>query len=142
MSVPTRPPTADELRTDPLVQRALEQAWVDSLPDDALRRHEEGGWIYMDLNTAELTIRRAPPGQTAQIEIADPLLLPGFIIVATFHTHPNPAADGWIAGPSASDESVHVQLGVPGLIRADNGVYVTGPPSRRGGLAGGPGFSP
>ena len=133
-------PTTAELLNNVLVKQALEEAWVNSQSADPADRHEEGGWIYMDLNTGELTIRRAPAGQTAQIEIGNPPLLPGCIIVATFHTHPNPTAQGWNSGPSDADEFVHAQVGVPGLIRADDGVHVVGPASRRGGLAGGLGF--
>jgi hypothetical protein len=33
-------------------------------------------------------------------------------------------------------------FGVPCLIRADDGDHTTGPASRRGGLAGGPGYPP
>ena len=30
---------------NPVVLQALEQAWNDSLPGNAVQRHEEGGWI-------------------------------------------------------------------------------------------------
>ena len=56
------------------------------------------------------------------------------------HTHPNPTSEGWDPGPSDADQEVLAHLGVPGLIRADNGVHIAGPDSRRGGLTGGPGF--
>jgi hypothetical protein len=140
MTVPTRAPTADELRQNSTVLQALEQAWKDSLTDDPLRRHEEGGWVYQSLQTGELTVRRAPRGLQAELEIGNPPLLSDYVIVGTFHTHPNPTADGWDPGPSEVDQAVQEELGVPGLIRADDGVYATGPDSRRGGLAGPPGY--
>ena len=42
MPPPTRPPTADELLAEPVVQQALDAAWQDSLPNDPGQRHEEG----------------------------------------------------------------------------------------------------
>jgi hypothetical protein len=140
LAAPTQAPTIEELRQAPAVKQALEQAWTDSLPGDPERRHEEGGWIYINLMTGELTALRAATGLRAELEIGDLPLLLDSVIVATFHTHPNPTSEGWNPGPSDVDEEVLQRLGVPGLIRADNGVYVAGPESRRGGLAGGPGF--
>jgi hypothetical protein len=141
-SPPTRPPTADELLADPIVQQALQQAWLDSIPSDASQRHEEGGWIYMDLGTGQLDIRRAPAGQRARLDLSNPLLLPNAIIVGTFHTHPNPTAEGWHPGPSSTDQAAATHSGVPWLIRSDSGDFQTGPDSRRGGLTGGPGYPP
>lgn len=142
MNPPLRPPTGDELRSNAVILQAMEDAWAASLPNDPALRHEEGGWIYMNLTTGDLMIRRAPAGQRAQLDIGNPPLVPGCLVVGTFHTHPNPSAEGWDPGPSAIDQAVHRQLGVPGLISADNGVHITGPESRRGGLAGGPSFPP
>jgi hypothetical protein len=135
-------PTAAELLRDPVVQTALDRAWVDSLPADATRRHEEGGWIYMDVTTGMLSALRAPAGGQAMIDLTLPPLVPGATVVATFHTHPNPTAEGWDPRPSAGDTRSAWLLGVPCLIRTDVGVYTTGPDSRRGGPAGGPGYPP
>jgi hypothetical protein len=60
--------------------------------------------------------------------------------VATFHTHPNPASEGWQTGPSESDTNSAWILGVPCMIRAEDGIHTTGPESRRGGLSGLPGY--
>jgi len=133
-------PTTAELLNHPVVRQALEDAWRDSLPGDAARRHEEGGWFYADTATGNLTVRRAPTGATAAINLDSPPLIPGSVVVATFHTHPNPTAEGWEPGPSSDDTQSALLLGVPCLIRADDGVYTTGPDSRRGGLGGPPGF--
>jgi hypothetical protein len=135
-------PTITELLNNPTVQQALEQAWVDSLPADPAQRHEEGGWVYMDITTGVIQVRRAPAGNRAILDLNTPLVVPGSVVVATFHTHPNPSAEGWDPGPSASDTQSAWIIGVPCLIRAEDGTHSTGPQSRRGGLAGGPGFPP
>jgi hypothetical protein len=139
---PLSAPTAEELQSHPAVQHALEQAWEDSLPEDPARRHEEGGWIYMDTTSGEISIRRQTAGRQASIDLSHPPLLPGSVVVGKFHTHPNPSSEGWAPGPSRRDLQVDALHGVPDLIRADDGVHVSGPDSRRGGLSHGPGFPP
>jgi hypothetical protein len=136
------PPTAAELLQHPVVQEALEQAWLDSLPGDRARRHEEGGWVYMDTTTGSFSVQRATAGGQAVLGLGTPPTVPGSVVVATFHTHPNPSAEGWLPGPSTADTHSAWLFGVPCLIRADDGVYTTGPQSRRGGLGGGPGYPP
>jgi hypothetical protein len=124
----------------PIVQQALDEAWVDSLPGDPARRHEEGGWIYMNTTTRAVSIRRAQGGARAALDVGSPPVIDGAVVVATFHTHPNPSAEGWETGPSEDDTRSAWMLGVPCLIRAEDGVHTTGPDSRRGGLLGSPGF--
>jgi hypothetical protein len=132
---PTRPPTVAELLNDTTVQQALEQAWIDSQFNNPAQRHEEGGWIYMDTTTGSFTIRRLLPGNRAELDLGAPPAVSGSIIVGLFHTHPNPRSEGWDTGPSKDDKVVHDRLGLPGLIRAEDGVHTVGPASRRGGLA-------
>jgi hypothetical protein len=132
--------TIQDLLRSPIVLQALEEAWLDSLAQDPQRRHEEGGWVYMDVTTGALSVRRAPKGVRSAIDLCSPEMVLGSVVVATFHTHPNPAADGWDTGPSTGDTESAWTLGVPCFIRAEDGVHCTGPPSRRGGLAGPPGF--
>ena len=133
-------PTTADLLANVEVRQALERAWLDSLPADPALRHEEGGWIYADLSTGAISVRRAPAGARAILDLNTPPVVPGSVVVATFHTHPNPSSEGWDTGPSASDTQSAWLLGVPCLIRAEDGVHTTGPDSRRGGLAGNPGF--
>jgi hypothetical protein len=133
-------PTAAELLQNPLVKQALDQAWIDSEAGDPSRRHEEGGWIYLDVSNRTVTIRRAISGGQRQIDLGDPPLLPMSVIVATFHTHPNPTAEGWNPRPSYADIVADWRDGVPGLVVSDQGVFVSGPPNRRGGLVGPPGY--
>lgn len=135
-------PTIAQLLNEPIVVQALEDAWQDSMSNDPAFRHEEGGWIYAANATGDLVVRRARAGQGSMIDLNLPPIVTGAVVVATFHTHPNPSADGWDPGPSPGDTQSALILGVPCLIRADNGVQSTGPNSRRGGMAGGPGFPP
>ena len=133
-------PTAAELEQHPAVQAALAAAWQDSLPDDPDQRHEEGGWIYQNLASGEITIRRARQGIATAIDLSNPPVVDGAVVVGVFNTHPNPTAEGWEPGPSAADRRADERDGIPDLIRADNGVYHSGPIRRRGGLKGNPGF--
>lgn len=133
-------PSAAELEAHPLVRAAVETAWVDSQSIDPLSRHEEGGWIYFDPATGELTVVRARPGQQAVINLSHPPEQVGYYVVGKFHTHPNPTAEGWTPGPSAGDLRVDARHGVPDLIRADDGIHYSGPDRRRGGLGGNPGY--
>lgn len=135
-------PTIAELLANPLVAQAMDDAWRDSEPTDPALRHEEGGWIYMDTASGTLTTRRSAMGGQAVLDLTAPPIVVGSVVVGTFHTHPNPTSDGWDPGPSVDDVQSAWMLGVPCLIQADDGVYTTGPDSRRGGLAGGPGFPP
>jgi hypothetical protein len=137
---PTRAPTASDLLDDPIVQAAMQQAWIDSFADDPNARHEEGGWIYTDTTTGQTGIRRAPTGTTTSLDLGNPPMVPGSVVVGTFHTHPNPTADGWDPGPSPDDQYGAQYSGVPWLIQADDGTHTTGPASRRGGLTGDPGY--
>jgi hypothetical protein len=142
MPPPTQPPTAVDLLNDPTVLAAMAQAWIDSLPADPQLRHEEGGWVYTDLSTGATTTARAPSGLQSVLDLGDPPLFPGAVVVGTFHTHPNPMSEGWDPKPSATDTASANFSGVPWLILAEDGYHWTGPPSRRNGLGGGPGYPP
>jgi hypothetical protein len=137
---PPAAPTVGELTNDPVVRAALEHAWTASRADDPLARHEEGGWVYFDPTTAVIHVRHATAGGTADLDLGNPPDIPGAFVVATFHTHPNPASEGWKTGPSDSDTSSAWDLGVPCIIRAEDGIHTTGPDSRRGGLTGPAGY--
>jgi hypothetical protein len=125
---------------DPTVQKEMEQAWIESEAADPVRRHEEGGWIYMDISSGVLATKRAPAGAGDSINLGSPPEIQGSVIVGTFHTHPNPIAEGWEPGPSIDDEVAATISGVPWLIRAENGYHWAGPEERRGGLTGNPAY--
>ena len=135
-----RAPSATELLTADIVKDALESAWMDSLPEDPARRHEEGGWIYMNTATSEITVVRANAGGRAFVDLSHPPVVEGCVVVGKLHTHPNPISDGWRPGPSDADLRIDSIHGVPDLIRAEDGVHFSGPARRRGGLSGRPGF--
>ena len=94
----------------------------------------------MDTATGQISILRTPPGRQNTLDLRNPLLVAGSVVVATFHTHPNPTTEGFFGGPSGFDQLSADALGVPCLIRADDGDYTTEPERRRGGLTGDPGF--
>ena len=96
----------------------------------------------MDLATNELFVQRAPKGKAAELIIGDPPLFGNSIVVGLFHTHPNPRSEGWDPGPGDADRFAHEMLGLPGLIRSEEGVHTVGPACRRGGVVGGPGYPP
>ena len=133
-------PTADELRTDPTVQAAFAVAWADSFVDDPTLRHEEGGYIYWEIATGRVLVRRTRPGLTDALDLSHPPHLNGCYLVATYHTHPNPAADGWRPQPSDDDWVEASGSGVPWFVVSEVGVFVAGPIRRVGGLSGPPGY--
>jgi hypothetical protein len=133
-------PTADELQANPVVQAAFAAAWADSFPDDPALRHEEGGVIYMNPTTGDVTIRRAPPGTRKSVDLSHPPQLTGYYLVATYHTHPNPVADGYDPTPSDADVREADGSGVPWIAISEETVYVVGPITRIGGFTGTPGY--
>ena len=107
---------------DPNVRNALLVAWSESLPrhKDA---HEEGGFI---LRTAKGTyvVDRWPKGAPNQIHVPPhpQNVRGGLPIIATFHTHPNPAPD-FQQEPSLTD--IRAVRGDPDLGGPDyEGEYV------------------
>jgi hypothetical protein len=134
-------PTASELQAQPVVQAAFAAAWADSFPDDPTMRHEEGGYIYCNTTTGDVTSRRAPPGTRKLVDLSYPPSLPGYYLVATYHTHPNPPVDGYDPTPSDADIREADGSSVPWLVIAEEAVYVAGPDQRvGGGFRGDPGY--
>ena len=133
-------PTADELRANPVVQAAFVAAWADSFPDDPVLRHEEGGYIYMNPTTGGVTTRRALPGGRDYIDLSFPPNVPGALLVATYHTHAIPPHGTIVAEPSDVDHELAVGSGIPWFVISHEGVFVTGPERRVGGLTGPPGY--
>jgi hypothetical protein len=128
--------TASELERHPVVVAAFAAAWADSFHDDGRLRHEEGGWIYQNRTTGEIQIRRSQPGIFDGIVLSYPAAIADCHVVATYHTHPNPTAGGWIPDPSPDDIYNADITGVPWFIISDSGIYVVGPDRRIGGLTG------
>ena len=119
-----------------MVQAAFAAAWADSLPDDAVLRHEEGGFIYANPNTRDVIVRRVPPGSRWLLDLSSPLEVAGYHVVATYHTHPNPIAEGGDPEPSPDDRFWADDSGVPWFVISEAGTCYVGPSSRVGGLGG------
>ncbi len=107
------PPTAAELQNHAVVKGALEDAWKDSQAGDPAKRHEEGGWVYMNIRTGEIAVQRATAGAQASIDLSNPPTVKDSVVVGKFHTHPNPTSEGWDPGPSDGDRKVDEKHGCP-----------------------------
>src|SRR5260370_28900423 len=113
MNPPTRAPTASERLSDPAVQAALDLAWIDSQAGQPPQiRDEEGGWIYLDIFTGRIKVVRAARGVQNEIDLSTPPPSLDSVVVGKFHTHPNPASQGWVTGPSPTDLVVAAHHGV------------------------------
>ena len=75
------------------VRGFLRAAWSDSQPGTP-GSHEEGGFVLIN-NDGTLTVERWPRGQQDRIEVPNHSggRRSGMIIVASFHTHPNPGLE-------------------------------------------------
>ena len=133
-------PTAVELQAHPVVQAAFAAAWADSFADDPAMRHEEGGFVYVNPTTGEVVIRRAPPGGRDFIDLSFPPHVHGAFLVATYHTHAIPPRGPITAEPSEDDRFHAVDSGVPWFVISHEGIFVTGPVRRVGGLVGPNGY--
>ena len=120
-------PSAEELKNHPVVLGAFAAAWADSFPDDPALRHEEGGFIYANPTTAEIIIRRAPPGDKRALNLTYPPIIRGAYLVATYHTHPRLIADGGDPDPSPDDIKASEESGVPWFIVTEVGLMIVGP---------------
>jgi hypothetical protein len=97
----------------PQIIAELVSAWRESLADDPSQRHEEGGYIVLDSDQT-LGVERWMRGEKSRI-LPPPLdanrWYNGKVVVAAFHTHPNPVIDEvgreWEQAPSSSDRRWH-----------------------------------
>lgn len=149
-----RAPTFAFLIQQTVVRNALRAAWTASNPGvnpPVAGQHEEGGWVYLNLITNELSVRRQAAGAGASINLAAPPVVADNIVVAKFHTHPN-LGPGWVAGPSQpsggrpGDVGVDAAHGVPDIVVGNPGVnpaqfqFFPSGPDRRAHLAGNQGL--
>lgn len=107
---------------DDTIQALLLQAWQESQPGTS-DAHEEGGFVLLNID-GSLIVERWPRGE--QNEILVPPHPNGkrgdLVIIATFHTHPNPAAE-FLQEPSRTD--IRAVQDDPNLSHADyEGEYV------------------
>ena len=132
-------PSAAELQANPTVQGAFAAAWADSLVDDAILRHEEGGYIHANA-AGDVVIRRTPPGGRYVLDLSVPPEVSGYFLVATYHTHPTVIAEGGDPDPSYDDRKFADESGVPWFVISELGVVYVGPERRVGGLSGPAGY--
>jgi hypothetical protein len=156
-------PSGNKMRLNATVRAAMRAAWTDSDPavtrwptPDATNAlapqcdpvvgsppttaHEEGGFIYLNLITGNLTTRRVAAGGQAALPLSNPVMVANSIVVGGFHTHPN-VGNCWGAPFfSGADITWSSTNGVPLLMIgafpgvADTSFHATG--STRNHLAG------
>jgi hypothetical protein len=98
----------------------------------------------MDPMTRSIHVRRTrKSGFRKTISLRNPPIVPGYVLVADFHTHPNSNVLGigeWLFDPRAGvDLEIANNHGVPGLVRtflhvrgnAGPGLFYYGPERRR-----------
>ncbi|HBL61889.1 MAG TPA: hypothetical protein DDZ80_26805, partial [Cyanobacteria bacterium UBA8803] len=139
-------PDYNTLIADPTVQAALTTAWTNSnpaVPGPGTTQHEEGGWIYLNLITGNISVTPQTSGGQAAINLSNPPIVADSIVVGMFHTHPN-LGPGWAPGPSPADQRLDAQDGVPDIVVGSPSppatTYYQSGPSRRLHLAGNQGL--
>jgi hypothetical protein len=107
---------------NPAILAEMNRAWRESQADDPMHRHEEGGYIVLNADSSHGIERWTRGGQS---QIMPPALdanncYNGKVVVAAFHTHPNPARDEtgqeWEQGPSESDRGWHGRRKLRGFV--------------------------
>ena len=141
-------PAFGTLTADPTVAAALAAAWAAStvgVNPQVAGKHEEGGWVYLNLITNVLSVQRAAHGAGAAINLAAPPVQADSVVVSKFHTHPN-LGPAWLATPSPQDVTVDAAHGVPDIVVGTTGInpavfttFASGP-NRRLHLAGNQGL--
>jgi hypothetical protein len=133
---PPCPPTVSELLNNKTVRTALYQALAETTYKTGV---EEGGWVYWNSRTGDVTTRKAPSGmRTGLPGLNSPPKINGYLIVADFHTHPVPQGLDYDAfrqpplqyfesGPSGEDRRRADFLNTPGIV-----VPISGKPEAYG----------
>jgi len=123
-----QPPTGKQLMEDAVVKGALEAAWADSNvnasnPDDW---RENGGYIFMNVISGQISTTRVPPGNWGRLNLPSPDLktIPeNTIVVGVFHTHPNPAGTLDCEDHDTQESQLD---GVPDVVRGAKGAFPCG----------------
>ena len=117
------------LLSAPAIISELLHAWRDSYPENPSNRHEEGGYIAIN-STGELVVSRWPRGERSRITpptLASDNRYNGLVVIAAFHTHPNPPIDEagreWEQGPSESDRRWHMRHELQGFVVSRSLIY-------------------
>jgi hypothetical protein len=134
-------PTGEELIKNPEVKKTLDAAWAASNvsaknPDNW---RENGGYIFLNVVSGSISTMKAAPGNWGQMALPSPDLktIPeDSIVVAVFHTHPNPDRAGVCEEHDIEKSSID---GVPDIVRGHKGPFSCGV-KRRLHLAGARGY--
>ena len=118
-------PNYNDLLANKDVDKELRKAWLASNASNKPNKgqHEEGGWVYLNLITGDLIIKRQAAGAQAGIDLSNPPAETDSVVIAKFHTHPN-LGPHWIHGPSGGpghprgDIEVDADHGVPDIVVA------------------------
>ncbi|MFN8394302.1 MAG: hypothetical protein U0176_06445 [Bacteroidia bacterium] len=146
-------PTGAQLMASPAVIAAYAVAWPASNPaivpappaPGPPGMHEEGGFIYLNLITGDLTTDTVAPGAKASLPLNNPNPPDNAITVGGYHTHPNVGPAWGAPFPSGADTAWANRNGIPLLYYgafpavANTSMGFTGPNSRAH-LAGDRGF--
>jgi hypothetical protein len=108
--------------THTVIIAEISRAWRESNTQNAAGRREEGGYILQNPDSS-YGVARWPRGEKSRI-FPPPLdannCYNGKVVVAAFHTHPNPPVDEagqeWEQGPSESDRRWHIQRQLRGIV--------------------------
>jgi RHS repeat-associated protein len=135
-------PDLQALAENPVVAQGIDAAWSASNPDGPPdSRLEHGFWISSSDGTVSIqpfpisgaTGSQMTPGPTPGTGLLGRIwnFFTGGVntdAIAFFHTHPNPASEGWFTGPSPADVSFAQSRNLPGIIQSTDGMYYFGPP--------------
>jgi len=121
-------PTGKELSENSVVKSACDTAWAASNSDAKNPNdwRENGGYIFMNLISGEISISTVPPGNWGRLDLPSPDLktIPAnTIVVGIFHTHPNPDAPQVCEDHDIDKSKVD---GVPDVVRGPKGPFPCG----------------
>ena len=108
-------------------QRSIQTALGSALRLSRSIGQEIGGFIYYDPSDGTYTITSNLVGESNSIDLSAPPRVPGMLLIANFHTHPNDREPE----PSGEDVFLARQRNTPGIVISTNGrIYNTGPQIR------------
>jgi RHS repeat-associated protein len=117
-------PAMNKIAQTPNIQTATETAWINSNPDKPGEKVEQGFWITRKEDSNVLNVVPFPPGVSKDGVQTGPMPPDA---IATVHTHPNTEEEGYQPGPSPADRKAAIDIGVPGIVRSHDGLYIYGP---------------
>ena len=104
-------PNFNDLLANKDIDKEVRKAWLASNASDKPNKgqHEEGGWVYLNLMTGALIVKRKAAGAQAGIDLSNPPAETDSVVIAKFHTHPNlgPRLDPWTQWRSGASSRRH-----------------------------------